>query len=241
MESEAGKPGTPGDFEKRRSELHFWRTELTRYRDWFFGSVSALYKTPSPSRELRDTFGKDAQAPVRAWHALHQAPKYLADLALAPGSLRGQVVLDLGSGPFPSAAGLGASQLLCLDALLLEYRESGYPSGWGGGIGFIAGMAESIPLARHSLDAMISVNALDHVDDIQQTVREIRRVLRPGGLLRFHLHYHAPTACEPIAFTDEMVATLFSWAGGFHPCVATRQNFSTDLPEAESFRLWSNF
>lgn len=226
---------------KRRSELQFWSNEALLYQEWFSGKRPLLYKTPSPSQELRERFGNDAQAPMRAWNSLHQIPKYLADLELPVGALRKKIVLDLGSGPFPSAAGLQASRLLCLDALSWEYRKCGYPVQWGEDIEFIAGVTEAIPLARNSVDAVISVNALDHVDDIQLTAQEIHRVLRPGGWLRFHLHFHAPTVCEPVAFTDTMVDALFSWAPDLQLRTVTRQNFSTTLPESECFKLWSNF
>jgi ubiquinone/menaquinone biosynthesis C-methylase UbiE len=241
MEIDAAKSMKQRNSKKSQSELEFWGAEAMRYQEWFCGTIPFLYKTPSPYPTPHNAFGYDAQAPMRAWNTFHQVPKYLADLALEPGSLRGKIVLDLGSGPFPSASGFEASTLLCLDALLQQYREYGYPSDWGARVQFIAAMTEAIPLSSHTVDAVISVNALDHVDDIQQTAREIRRVLRPDGLLRLHLHYHAPTTCEPIAFTDEMVEALFSWVRNFHPCAVSRQNFSTDLPEGEIFKLWSNF
>jgi SAM-dependent methyltransferase len=40
-----------------------------------------------------------------------------------------------------------------------------------------------MPFDDASFDVVGSFNALDHVDDVERTVAEIARVLRPGGLL----------------------------------------------------------
>lgn len=45
------------------------------------------------------------------------------------------------------------------------------------------GIAEALPFADRSLDLVILDNVLEHVTDRPGTLREIQRVLRPGGLL----------------------------------------------------------
>ena len=45
------------------------------------------------------------------------------------------------------------------------------------------GVAEALPFPDASLDLVILDNVLEHVTDRRGTLREIRRVLRPGGLL----------------------------------------------------------
>jgi SAM-dependent methyltransferase len=47
---------------------------------------------------------------------------------------------------------------------------------------FINGHAEALPLPAASVDLVASFQTLEHVRDVAQTLREIRRVLRPGGL-----------------------------------------------------------
>lgn len=52
--------------------------------------------------------------------------------------------------------------------------------------------AESLPLPDASVDEVISSLALCTVDDPQQVVAEVLRVLRPGGRFRFVEHVAAP-------------------------------------------------
>ena len=49
----------------------------------------------------------------------------------------------------------------------------------------IGGIGEAIPLPDHSVDRVVCVDVLEHVRDVGQVMREIRRVLRPGGLFLF--------------------------------------------------------
>ncbi|MFF4988366.1 class I SAM-dependent methyltransferase [Streptosporangium saharense] len=43
--------------------------------------------------------------------------------------------------------------------------------------------AQTLPLADHSVDAVLALHMLYHVSDIPATITELARVLRPGGLL----------------------------------------------------------
>lgn len=47
------------------------------------------------------------------------------------------------------------------------------------------GYAERLPFADHQFDGVVCVDVLEHVSDWQQTVREIFRVLKPGGIFCF--------------------------------------------------------
>jgi ubiquinone/menaquinone biosynthesis C-methylase UbiE len=56
----------------------------------------------------------------------------------------------------------------------------------------------------------ISVNALDHVDDFEQTASEMQRVVRPGGSVYFEVEHHPPSVTEPIELNDARVVRAFS-------------------------------
>lgn len=52
--------------------------------------------------------------------------------------------------------------------------------------------AERLPFADRSVDAVMSSLVLCSVDDVEATLREVRRVLRPGGRFAFLEHVAAP-------------------------------------------------
>ena len=56
----------------------------------------------------------------------------------------------------------------------------------------LAAPAESVPLPDASVDTVLSTLVLCSVDDVAATLREVRRVLRPGGRFVFHEHVAAP-------------------------------------------------
>jgi SAM-dependent methyltransferase len=47
---------------------------------------------------------------------------------------------------------------------------------------------ESIPLPDNSVDAVISNNVFEHIADVAAVTKEIRRVLRPGGIVYLNIH-----------------------------------------------------
>ena len=49
------------------------------------------------------------------------------------------------------------------------------------GVDLVKGRAESLPFADHSFDAVVFTFLLRYVDDVPSTLRELARVLRPGG------------------------------------------------------------
>lgn len=51
--------------------------------------------------------------------------------------------------------------------------------------GFTAGDASSIVLRDASFDSVVSICVLEHVEKLDEALREIRRVLKPGGRLHF--------------------------------------------------------
>jgi SAM-dependent methyltransferase len=54
------------------------------------------------------------------------------------------------------------------------------------------GVAEDLPLARHSVDAAVVALVLCHVRDLERSIAELFRVIRPAGELRFYEHVRSP-------------------------------------------------
>lgn len=228
--------------DKYQHELEFWRQELRNYIDWYDGKILSHYDTPCPTEEQKVKVDTKENSAVLTWMELHQKPKYLEYLKLTPESLRGKIVLDIGSGPMPSATCFNGAMVYSLDPLFHQYREAGFSLPWidTKSIPLCCKAEEMTGVPDNFFDAVIAVNALDHVDDLPAVVKEIQRVLKPGGILRMHVHYHQPAPTEPITLTDEVMRDAFSWCEGFHPIARTNRIRGYQAPEGEQYVLWSN-
>ncbi len=66
---------------------------------------------------------------------------------------------------------------------------------------YVRASAEKIPFPDGYFDIVSSINSLDHVDDLDDAIREICRVLASGGeLLLVTDVNHKPTVTEPVSF-----------------------------------------
>lgn len=104
----------------------------------------------------------------------------------------------------------------------------------------VEGSAERIPARDESCDAVVVSLVLCSVPHQEAALREVRRVLRPGGQLRLLEHVRAdrPGAARLQRVLD---ATVWPWfGGGCHtardtPAVVRESGF--DLDDVASFRL----
>ena len=100
----------------------------------------------------------------------------------------GDTILDLGSGGgidcFVAAKRVGKSgRVIGIDLtpeMVEKARLNGAESGFDN-VEFIHGSVENLPLADHSIDAVISNCVLNLVPDKARAFSEAARVLRPGG------------------------------------------------------------
>ncbi len=111
-------------------------------------------------------------------------------------SLRGRAVLDVGcqTGALPIAlAHLGAAVTgVDVDEKLLRGARL-RAEGHGASARFAVARAEALPFDDARFDVVTFVDVLEHVADPRATMREIARVLRPGGTL----YLFAPNRLSP--------------------------------------------
>lgn len=138
---------------------------------------------------------------------------------LAPADLRpGQTVVDFGCGPGMLALELGrrvgvSGHVHGVDLnemFLARAREHAAREGLADRISVHHVGDGRIPLPDGSVDRVICKNVLEYVDDVVKTLREFRRVLRPGGLLHAVDSDWGMLVVEPLG--SERVAELFAAA-----------------------------
>lgn len=99
------------------------------------------------------------------------------------------VVLDLGAGTGHSTQGLARryrkARMIALDLAPAMLRETRRRSPWWRAWQLVCGDAQSLPLAYASCDLIFSNLSLQWCENLALTFAELRRVLRPGGLLLF--------------------------------------------------------
>lgn len=224
---------------KQDSEADFWRREIDEYIKWYNGEKE-LYETAVPRAEEKVRASNLRDSAILTWHKLHQEKKYLNDLKAPKNYFDGKKLLDIGAGPIPSATCFVGADLYSLDPLIDRYASLGFPLHYYGNTKFVRAFSEHIPMPDHVFDAIISANALDHVDDFEKTAIEIQRVLKPSGTVLFHLHYHLATQNEPLELNDERVQRAFNSIKDFHKESESKEKMGYRCKEGESFTLWSN-
>jgi ubiquinone/menaquinone biosynthesis C-methylase UbiE len=102
----------------------------------------------------------------------------LAAVVRALAGLERPTVLDLGCGKGRFARHLErlGGRVVGLDLSIRMLREAN-------GLARVRATARSLPFADASFDAVIAVESLEHVGDVEAAITEARRVLRPGGRL----------------------------------------------------------
>ena len=135
----------------------------------------------------------------------HYAFFYTGYFELDEAFYAGKRILDIGCGPRGSLEWAHmAAERVGLDPLVAAYRKLGIAHHQ---MTYVNASAERIPFPDAYFDVVCSFNSLDHVDDLQQTVGEIKRVVKPGGLFLLIVEAnHPPLVTEPVTIHWEDTA-----------------------------------
>ncbi len=226
---------------KYDAEVTFWQGMVKDSIAWYKGEKKELFGTASPTPKQKIKANNEKDSALLTWLDLHQKPKYKQDLELSTQSFANCKLLDIGAGPLPSATIFAKADLYCLDPLYSQYLAAGYPLHYYENTKFINGYSENIPVQDSFFDAVISVNAIDHVDDLTKTSAEIKRVLKKDGKFAMHVHYHKATKTEPLELNDAIFKDIFGWCKGLAKAGESRSKMGWVLPEGEVYVLWKNF
>jgi SAM-dependent methyltransferase len=125
-------------------------------------------------RELWRLFRNEREEPEPFYTWL--AEELAADLAARHGALAGKVLLDLGCGPGYYTAALRAH-----GATVIPVDNSADELGDRPPEGALLADAAALPLETGSADGIVCSNLLEHAPDAEGVIREIERLLKPGG------------------------------------------------------------
>lgn len=228
--------------DKEYAEIKFWRRQIDAYLQWYEGGLTTLYGHTTPNDQQKVYNFDRRVAALLTFFKIHQMQKYKTDLLLDENEFKGMRVLDVGSGPFPSALCFKDCDVYSLDPLIDSYVSAGYPLHcYESRSRFVCALAENIPFEDGFFDAIISVNAIDHVNDFSATAKELKRVLKPGGRFRMHVHYHPKTKAEPLELNDEVFLQNYSWVHDLKRISASKEKTGTNINnENELYVVWGN-
>jgi ubiquinone/menaquinone biosynthesis C-methylase UbiE len=116
-------------------------------------------------------------------------------------------VLDIGCGPCGSLEWADmTTQRVGLDPLVPQYLKLGAVKHK---MEYVAAGSENIPFPDGHFDIVTCLNALDHVDDLDRTIGEVKRVVKHGGFFLLSVEIdHPPTSTEPITINDVALQKL---------------------------------
>jgi SAM-dependent methyltransferase len=187
------------------------------------------------------TEGKDRGMEERHWRTAKRA---LARMPLEDGD----TVLDLGTGSgyaLRALAGAGAGiRGYGIDASPGMLRNAcGYTD--DPDLAFLRGTFGALPFGRDSIDHAFTMEAIYYAEDVSAVLREVRRVLRPGGTLYCAVDYYAENEYAH-GWDDAIEPDLTLWNraeyreafrdAGLH--VAGQDNLpdrETEIPPEEAF------
>ena len=97
-------------------------------------------------------------------------------------------VIEVGSGAHGLIFCFGSQHGIGVDPLAVSYGSL-FPR-WQRSAQTVAAVGESLPFADGSFDVVLCDNVVDHAESPDRIVRELVRVLTPGGLLYFTVNVH---------------------------------------------------
>ncbi len=120
------------------------------------------------------------QAQLEDRHFWYAARRRQVLRVLPPAAREGARALDLGAGSGGNTTMLKA---VGYDALALEHHPLAAGFARSRGVEVVRADAERLPFSNATFDLVLACDVLEHLRDDSTALREVQRVLRPGGAL----------------------------------------------------------
>ena len=181
---------------------------LTRVRDLAGLAYDRIFPPSKHKSEVRYWRGR-ARAEGALSHS-HYQRVFTTHFDLSPDFFAGKRILDVGCGPRGSLEwATMAAERVGLDPLADTYREFGTDRH---AMSYVAAPAEEMPFELARFDVVTCLNALDHVDDVDDTIAELTRVTAGSGTLLLMVETgHQATATEPQELNWDIVDRFIEW------------------------------
>jgi len=152
----------------------------------------------------------------------HYEPLFTTVYDLTRDDYKGKRVIDIGCGPRGSLEwATMAAERVGLDPLVNKYLGLGASKH---AMKYVAAPSERIPFPDGYFDIVTCLNALDHVDDLNETIAEIKRITHKGGLFLVSVEIdHLATATEPVVISERDMDR-------FYPEFETASSFKVGTP-----------
>ena len=160
---------------------------------------------PIRTKRIRELYyWKIVKSEEKALSSKHYHQFFTTYFNLNNDFYKNKKILDIGCGPRGSLEWADmATERVGLDPLANEYLKLGARTHK---MTYVNAPAEKIPFGEDYFDVVSSFNSLDHVDDIDNTIKEIKRVLKPKGIFLLITDVnHEPTVTEPLTFSWDII------------------------------------
>jgi SAM-dependent methyltransferase len=159
--------------------------------------------------------------PLHQWSRRWEYP-FVAQAIKGSGA---RTILDAGAGftffPYYAAAIPGVESVICVDSDDLAELYTNVVSDDAESVEFRRGDLRELPVADAEVDAAYCISVLEHTQNYEEVVPELRRVLAPGGLLAITFDISLDGLAEIPASKAERLVALLSDA--FEPILAPQE------------------
>lgn len=167
----------------------------------------------------------------------HMEPFYTSFFDIDKSRYSGKRIADIGCGPIGTLEWAdNTAERVGIDPLADRYRKM---NGGTQAMSYVAAPSEKIPFPDGYFDVVTMFNALDHVENVPNTIRELARITKTGGdILIITEINHPPSITEPHNIGEDIVSefrdcdVVSSRVFGIRPDHNVYQSLSDRLPHS---------